>query len=438
MSQQISASPSVAVAGLWHLGTVTAACLASRGISTLGYDPDPEVVAGLATGRPPLFEPGLEDLVRDGLTNGTLRFSNDRAALAEAEVVWVAWDTPVDEEDRADVEFVIAQVTALFPHLKDDVLVLVSSQLPVGSVRRLEQAYATSMPSGHASFACSPENLRLGKAIEAFTKPDRVVLGVRSEQDAERVRTLLAPFSPTMEVVRVESAEMTKHALNAFLATSVAFINEIARLGEVVGADARELERALKSDVRIGPRAYVRPGGAYAGGTLARDVSYLIEQGEARGHRMPLFQGVRDSNDLHQGWAYDALVRCLGQLSGHTIAVLGLTYKPGTDTLRRSPAVDLCLRLVSTGARVIAYDPAVKTLPRELEPSIDLASTAHDALRGASAAVIATEWPEFRSLTSDAFMGGRQQAIVVDPGGFLASTLQSDPRIRYTVVGTPN
>ena len=334
MSRHISASPSVAVAGLWHLGTVTAACLASRGISTLGYDPDPEVVAGLAAGRPPLFEPGLEDLVREGVKNGTLRFSNDRAALAEAEIVWVAWDTPVDEEDRADVEFVIAQVITLFPHLKDDALVLVSSQLPVGSVRRLEQAYATLMPSGHASFACSPENLRLGKAIEAFTKPDRVILGVRSEQDADRVRRLLAPFSPTIEVVRVESAEMTKHALNAFLATSVAFINEIARLGEVVGADAREVERALKSDVRIGPRAYVRAGGAYAGGTLARDVSYLIEQGEARGHRMPLFHGVRDSNDLHRGWAYDALVRTVGQLSGHSIAVLGLTYKPGTDTLR--------------------------------------------------------------------------------------------------------
>ncbi len=282
MSRQISASSSVAVAGLWHLGTVTAACLASRGIATLGYDPDPDVVAGLAAGRPPLFEPGLEDLVRDGLKNGALRFSADRAALAEAGIVWVAWDTPVDEEDRADVEFVIAEVTALFPHLKDDALVLVSSQLPVGSVSRLEQAYATSVPSGQASFACSPENLRLGKAIEAFTKPDRVILGVRSEKDADRVRTLLAPFSPPIEVVRVESAEMTKHALNAFLATSVAFINEIARLGEVVGADAREVERALKSDVRIGPRAYVRAGGAYAGGTLARDVSYLIEQGSTR------------------------------------------------------------------------------------------------------------------------------------------------------------
>jgi UDPglucose 6-dehydrogenase len=230
---------------------------------------------------------------------------------------------------------------------------------------------------------------------------------------------------------------MSKHALNAFLATSVAFINEIARLGEIVGADTREVERALKSDVRIGPRAYVRPGGPYAGGTLARDVSYLIEQGEASGCSMPLFRGVRDSNDAHREWAYDALVRLLGPLSGHLIAILGLTYKPDTDTLRRSPAVDLCLRLVAAGARVIAYDPAVKTLPSELASSIDLANTPHDALRGVSAAVIATEWPEFRRLASDAFVAERQEAIVLDPGGFLASTLQHDRRIRSTVVGTP-
>jgi UDPglucose 6-dehydrogenase len=437
MSAAMGSSATVAVAGLWHLGTVTAACLASRGIQTLGFDPDREVIAGLSAGHPPIFEPGLEDLVRDGLKNGALRFSSDPHAVANVDIVWVAWDTPVDDEDRADVDLVIGQVTALFPYLKDDALVLVSSQLPVGSVSRLEQAYATMTPAGHASFACSPENLRLGKAIEAFTKPDRVVLGVRSERDADRIRALLAPFSPPIDVVRVESAEMTKHALNAFLATSVAFINEVARLGEVAGADAREVERALKSEARIGPRAYVRPGGAYAGGTLARDVSYLIEQGEARGCQMPLFRGVRDSNDVHRGWAYDALLRLLGPLAGHSIAVLGLTYKPGTDTLRRSPAVDLCLRLVETGARVIAYDPAVKTLPPELAASIDLAGTAPDALRGASAAVIATEWPEFRTLTSDAFTGDRQQAIVVDPGGFLAGTLQNDPRIRYAVVGTP-
>jgi UDPglucose 6-dehydrogenase len=438
MSSDIPPVPTVAVAGLWHLGTVTAACLASAGVSTLGYDPDPAVIAGLSEGRPPLFEPGLDALVRTGLQSGRLRFTADPAAVADVGIVWVAWDTPVDDDDHADVEFVIERVMGLFPHLQDQALVLVSSQLPVGSVSRLERAYATMRPSGHVTFASSPENLRLGKAIDAFTKPDRVILGVRSPGDAERIKALLAPWSPPIDVVRVESAEMTKHALNAFLATSVAFINEVARLGELTGADAREVERALKSDVRIGPRAYVRAGGAYAGGTLARDVSYLIAQGEARGCGMPLFRGVRESNDLHREWAYEALVRLLGQLSGRSIAILGLTYKPGTDTLRRSPAVDLCQRLVAMAAQVIAYDPAVKTLPPDLAGSINLATTAVEALRGASAVVIGTEWPEFRALTADAFVGDRQGVLVLDAGRFLASALQTDPRIRYTVVGTPS
>jgi UDPglucose 6-dehydrogenase len=437
MSQYTPTAPAVAVAGLWHLGTVTAACLASAGISTLGYDPTPAAIAELSAGRPPLFEPGLEALVRNGLLNGRLRLSADPASISDAEIVWVAWDTPVDEDDRADVEFVIAEVVKLFPYLRDDALVVVSSQLPVGSVSRLERAYATARPSGTAAFASCPENLRLGKAIDAFTKPDRVILGVRSQRDAERVRALLAPWSPPIDVVRVESAEMAKHALNAFLATSVAFINEIARLGELTGADAREVERALKSDARIGARAYVRPGGAYAGGTLARDVSYLIAQGEERGRSMPLFRGVRESNDLHRDWAYEALARLLGPLSGRSIAVLGLTYKPGTDTLRRSPAVDLCQRLVATGARIIAYDPAVKTLPSDLSDVI-LADTPADAVCTASAVVIGTEWPEFRTLGSDVFVGNRQEAaLVLDPGGFLAGVLQTDPRIRYIVVGTP-
>src|SRR6185436_13177249 len=246
---------------------------------------------------------------------------------------------------------------------------------------RAGQAYAAGRPSGRASFACSPENLRLGQAIDAFTRPERVVLGVRSVRDANRVRDLLAPFTASVDVMRVESAELTKHALNGFLATSVAFINEIARVGEPFGADAREVERALKSDPRIGPRAYLRPGGAFAGGTLARDVSYLIELGERRG-KMPLFRGVRDSNDIHRNWTYDTLVRLLGSLSDQLIAVLGLTYKPGIDSLRRSPAVELCVRLAGNGALVVAYDPAVKSLQNELGSVVQLAKTPQDALQG--------------------------------------------------------
>src|SRR5439155_15053184 len=227
----------------------------------------------------PVFEPGLQDLVRAGRETGRLSFSSAPTAVAGAEIVWVTYDTPVDEDDRADVASVMERITALFPYVRQGALVVLSSQLPAGSTRRLEELYKNSRPDGTATFAYSPENLRLGKAIEAFTRPERVVVGVRAAADTSRIATLLKPFTEHIEWVSVESAEMTKHALNAFLATSVAFINEVAVLCERVGADAREVERGLKSDGRIGPRAYLQPGSAFAGGTLARDLAFLIERG---------------------------------------------------------------------------------------------------------------------------------------------------------------
>jgi UDPglucose 6-dehydrogenase len=425
----------VAVAGLWHLGTVTAACLASRGIPTIGYDSDAETVKKLQAGEPPIFEPGLTELLRAGLARQMVRFTTTPADLGAADVLWVAWDTPVDDQDRADVDLVIRELTALFPFLREDVLVLISSQLPVGTARLLEQRYADLRPDGRATFACSPENLRLGKAIEAFTKPERVIVGVRTEQDGAKVKRLLAPFDVRIETMGVESAEMTKHALNAFLATSVAFMNEVARVAESVGADAREVERGLKTEGRIGPRAYLKPGAAYAGGTLARDISYLITRGDDGHVATPLFHGVQVSNDEHKNWMFQAVSRVLGDLAGQRLTVLGLTYKPGTDTLRRSSAVELCERLARAGAQPVAFDPAVKRLPASLAGIIRLAPTVGEALVGSAAAIVATEWPEFRSLAPEDFLRGSAAPVVIDPSGFLASSLERDVRIRYHIVG---
>ncbi len=429
-------APQVAVVGLWHLGSVTAASLASVGIATVGYDPQSDVVDALSRGEPPLFEPGLAELVVAGTASGLLQFSSDPASVGAAPVVWIAWDTPVDDEDRADVDFVLRGVEGLFPHLHDEALVIVSSQVPVGSVARLEQAYRAACPGGRVSFASTPENLRLGKAIEVFTRPDRIVMGVRTPRDAERITALLAPLPAPIEWMRVESAELTKHAINAFLATSVAFINELARLAERSGGDAREVERALKTDVRIGPRAYVKPGGAYAGGTLARDIGYLIARGQAVGTSTPFFDGVRSSNDVHRAWALEALERAFPDLSGAKVTVLGLTYKPGTDTLRRSSSVELCAGLIERGVAVTAFDPMVTRASADLPAGVTLAADAASALADADAVVVATEWPEFRTLDADALSAGRADTLVLDASGFLAKALQGDTRVRYVMVGT--
>jgi UDPglucose 6-dehydrogenase len=425
----------VAVLGLWHLGSVIAACAAAAGHTVRGWDPAEATVDAMAAGRPPVAEPGLADLVRAGIEAGRLRLLRDRhAAVSSADVVWIAFDTPVDEDDRADVDYVIEQATAAFPHVMSGVLVVVSSQLPIGSVARLERAWDAVAHGRAASFASLPENLRLGKAIDVFMHPDRVVAGVRAAADRARVGALFAPITDRIEWMSVESAEMTKHAINAFLAASVTFINELAALCERTGADAREVERGLRTERRIGPSAYVSPGAAFAGGTLARDVMYLRALGERIGRATPLFDGVEASNRLHRGWALERLQASLGTVAGKTVAVWGLTYKPGTDTLRRSMAVELCLWLLDRGVRVRVHDPAVTALPDSLA-CVVRASTPLDAARAADALVVATEWPEYRSIDAAALAAVMPGGVVLDPNRFLPPSVSTGTRLRVLSVG---
>ena len=281
------------------------------------------------------------------------------------------------------------RLDAVVDAIRPGALVLVSSQLPVGFVRSLERDWS----GRRLRFACSPENLRLGKALDSFEHPERVVVGVADEADRPLLAALFGPFCPRIEWMSIESAEMTKHALNAFLATSVAFINELARLCEAVGADAKQVERGLKSDGRI--------------------------------------------NDRHEAWLHDKVRDALAGTERPVAAVLGLTYKPGTSTLRRSASVELCSWLSERGVRVQAHDPAIGGLPEELRGSVRLCRSPLEAITGADIAVVATEWPDYRSLAADDFVKAMRRPRVVDPGWFLADALGHDPRIVYAAPGRP-
>ena len=422
----------VTVYGLWHLGCVTAACLAEGRHDTVGLDTDESLMVALREGRAPLFEPGLDDLLRAGLAAGRLRFTTDAVdALRESEVLWVAFDTPVDDRDEADVDHVRKRLAAIAGALRPGMLVLVSSQVPVGFTRALAREWA----GRGLLFAVSPENLRLGKALDAFRRPERIVIGTENEHDHPRLAALFAPWSAPIEWMGLESAEMTKHAVNAFLATSVTFINELARLCERLGADAKEVERGLKSEGRIGPRAYLGPGGAFAGGTLARDLRYLSDFGRTLSVKTPLVDGVLESNDTHKAWLKDRVAALLDDERDAVVAVLGLTYKPGTSALRRSAAVELCRWLSGRGLAVRAHDPAVRELPQELSGAVTLCATAENALAGADLAVLATEWPDYRQLTADALVTTMRRPTLVDPSWFLAATVGADARVRYFAPG---
>lgn len=425
----------VGVVGLWHLGCVTAACLAEAGFEVVAFDGNPANIAKLQHGKAPLFEPGLDDLIQAGLTAKRLHFTQIPSDLAAASIVWITLDTPVDDDDIADVNFVINAIETVLENVAPHTLILISSQLPVGTMASLQQAAQSRWPEKDLSFACSPENLRLGKALDIFKHPDRIIMGVEQEADKLRLTTLLSPFTQKIVWMKIASAEMTKHALNAFLATSVVFINEIASLCELVGADAREVEQGLKSEERIGKKAYLRPGPPIAGGTLARDVNYLTQIARKHATAVPLVEALMQSNAQHKRWSYQRLLSLFTSLQGKTITMLGLTYKPGTDTLRRSAALEMCQWLVEGGATVVAFDPVIQTLPTSLQ-WLELKPTLEAALYNADAVVVGTEWPEFRSLTADLLHDNTKQPVVLDASGFLANHLGQDKRIHYLSVGS--
>ena len=424
----------ISVVGLWHLGSVTASCLAEKGFKVSAYDHDVNIINNFNKGVLPIYEPGLEDLMNINKTKGNLSFSSDLLSISNSELIWVTYDTPVNDQDIADVEFVINNTIALFPYFKEDSVVLISSQLPVGSISYLESIFLNKFPNKNVSFACSPENLRLGKAIDVFLNPDRIIVGIRNEKAKIKLNNILSTITENIIWMKVESAEMTKHALNAFLATSVVFINELAVLCEHVGANANEVEQGLKSEVRIGKKAYLRPGSAFDGGTLARDLTYLVEKEIEYNLSSIFFSSILQSNESHKSWVVNKISEVFLSLKDKKIGILGLTYKPGTNTLRRSTAIEICNLLHDKGAKITAFDPSITNLPSNLENFITLESVIDNVIIGKDAVIVATEWPVFKELSTFDFSRLTNKLLIFDANSFLQNELNI-PGIRYITIG---
>ena len=427
----------ICVQGLWHLGSVTAACLASVGHDVVGLDGDSNNISNLNQGKAPLFEPGLDEMIQNEINEGHLRFvQSSREALADTELLWVTFDTPVDEDDQADVEFVLGKIESVLPELNDGTVVLISSQIPVGSIKKLEHFVKDNYIKKQICFAYSPENLRLGKSIDVFLNPDRIVVGTRNDETKEKLKKLFSPITNKIEWMSVESAEMTKHAINAFLATSVTFANELAAICELYGADAKEVERGLKTESRIGPRAYLSPGGPFAGGTLARDIDFLDKAAQEKALAVPLLQSVRVSNNEHKKWTKRKLSEKFTPLNKLSVAIWGLTYKPETSTLRRSLAVALCDWLIEEGAIVHVYDPAVQELPSHWNNQVDRFDSALEALKNTQVLVLGTEWAEFKETAKKMLEVVNNDYLVIDANRYLQNEIFS-LGINYIAVGMP-
>ena len=429
----------IVVFGLWHLGLVTAACLADKKFDVIGLDPSSDKINNLSNGIPQISEPRLDYLLHTGRVSKKLIFTgNIKKALNKTDIVWVTFDTPIDNTDKADVTYVTNQIKSLFEYLEPNSVVLISSQLPVGSTRQLETEFINKH-SKNVTFAYSPENLRLGVALESFNNPDRIVIGLTQPNNIEgktKIENVLKAISKNIEWMSAESAEMTKHSLNAFLATSISFANEVATICEKVGANYKEVERGLKTDSRIGKKAYLKAGASYAGGTLARDVIFLNEISKNNNLSSSLLKSVNKSNNLHKTWTLNTLERELNKIEGKNIAVLGLTYKPDTNTLRRSNSIELCNALVKKQCIVKCNDPSLNELPKNLKQKFKFSKSIEDTIKYTDAIVIATEWKQFKELTIDSILKCVHTPIIIDANGFLEEQLGNKPdKIRYVSVG---
>ena len=425
----------VAVIGLWHLGCVTAACLAKLGHTVMAFDDEVYRIEQLKKGLPPLYEPGLCELIDEGVKRNSLHFTNLPTAIQDFDILWITYDTPVSDSNQADVNGVKNKVKNLFPYFKANACVIISSQLPVGTTREITHSFEEHNKEKQVNFIYSLENLRLGQAIERFLNPDRIIMGIQSEQSKSPILKLLRPLVDKIIWMSIESAEMTKHAINSFLATSIVFINELASLCEYFGADAQAVAQGLKSDYRIGPHAYLSPGGGFSGGTLARDVNYLKQMTERQGLNSNFFQTLLLSNLQHKNWVKRKIIQENIDLKGKKIAILGLAYKPGTDSLRNSSAIDISLWLNAQGSIINAYDPTMKELSPELKKIICLQQTIAHALYEADAIVIGTECKEFLDIQMEHLETSSRVPYLFDISGFLSRKLEGKKYIKYFRLG---
>jgi UDPglucose 6-dehydrogenase len=441
-------TPKVAVIGTGYVGAVTSTCLASLGRTVWGLDTDPVRAGQLSGGQVPFHEPGLSELLTETVGTGRLRFTDrPKEALAGADVVFLCVGTPTGAGGTPDLAQVESAARSLAPYLRDGTVVVNKSTVPVGSGNWVRTLLEESLPREERPrfhVVSNPEFLREGCALEDFLFPDRIVLGgddVGVTRVAELYEPVLAQSFPGGRADRLPqlitsdlaSAEMIKYAANAFLATKISFANEVANLCELVGADARQVLPAIGADHRIGA-PFLSPGLGWGGSCFGKDVAALVATGQEYGYSSALLQATVEVNQLQRAAAIRKLQRELRVLKGRRICLLGLAFKPGTDDLRDSPALDIARRLMAAGAVLSGYDPIVKSLPDDLA-RIRLAASVYEAAEGADAVLLATDWPEFLEIAPGALRQAMHGDLVVDGRNVLGEHAFAASGLRVIGVG---
>lgn len=429
----------ITVIGTGYVGLVVGACLAETGNDVVCADVDQGKIDGLKRNVLPIYEPGLEEYVERNQAAGRLVFTTDvPSAIRDAEVIFIAVGTPPDEDGSADLKHVLAVADSIGKHAAREVVVVTKSTVPVGTA---EKVAAAIRPHAKVPFHMSsnPEFLKEGAAVDDFMKPDRVVVGVETEFARERMAELYAPFVRTGKPIifmDIPSAEMTKYAANAMLATRISFMNEIANLCEKVGANVDLVRKGIGSDSRIGP-AFLFPGPGYGGSCFPKDVKALMRTSEERGAPMGVLKAVEDANEKQKHRLFQKITEVFGgQLKGRRIALWGLAFKANTDDMRESPALVLIEELLTAGASVVAHDPAaMHETQRRIGDAIEYAKTSYEAAQGADAMVVVTDWNEYRFPDFARLKSVLKQPIVVDGRNLYDPTKMEALGFTYRSIG---
>ncbi len=396
----------IVVIGTGYVGLVTGTCFAEVGIDVICVDIDTKKIENLKNGIMPIYEPGLEEMVLRNYEKGRLNFSSNLGeSIKEADVAFIAVGTPPGEDGSADLKYVIGVAKEIGANIDDYIVVVTKSTVPVGTAAKVRNAVQDELTKRNLGLefdvASNPEFLKEGAAIEDFLKPDRIVVGVETKKAEDVMRRLYKPFllnGHPIIFMDVPSSEMTKYAANAMLATKISFMNDIANLCEIMGADVNLVRKGIGSDPRIGNR-FIYPGIGYGGSCFPKDVKALIRTARENGHEMRILQAVEDVNDDQKSVLFDKISKHFkGDLKGKNFAMWGLSFKPKTDDMREAPSLVIIEKLLGAGASVNAYDPvAMHEAKKELGEQIEYSKDPNDSLVDADALLIVTEWPEFRT-----------------------------------------
>lgn len=415
----------ITVIGSGYVGLVTGTCLAEVGNHVCCLDVDARKIAMLQQGGIPIYEPGLDDMVRRNVEAGRLTFTTDVAeSVAFGEIQFIAVGTPPDEDGSADLQYVLAAARNIARHMTDYKVVVDKSTVPVGTADKVKAAMTEALAERGADVAFSvvsnPEFLKEGAAIEDFMKPDRIVVGAEEERAIEMMRRLYAPFQRNHDRILfmdVRSAELTKYAANAMLATRISFMNELANLAETLGADIELVRRGIGSDPRIGYH-FLYPGIGYGGSCFPKDVKALLQTGKEFGHKLHVLDAVEVANDEQKQRLVTKVVKQFGEdLSGKRFAMWGLAFKPNTDDMREAPSLVIAEELIRRGAAVVAFDPVAMNEAKRITADIAGLSFVDDmmvAVQQADALLIVTEWKMFRAPDFEAIKQSLKSPVIFD------------------------